>query len=137
MWICPNCGRTFKKTNQHHFCGSLNTVDDYIEQSPKEHRDTLLKIKETICEGTPNVTEKLYWKMPSFWHNEAVVYFAVRKQYLTLHLDTETLRAFAEQLSNLGLQISKGAVLFAWDKPMPYKLIGEMTQHCLSVPQKQ
>ena len=31
MWTCPECGRTFKKQNQSHYCGKApETVEDYI-----------------------------------------------------------------------------------------------------------
>ena len=26
MWKCPKCGRTFKNTNQEHYCGELASV---------------------------------------------------------------------------------------------------------------
>lgn len=31
MWICPKCGREFKRTNQGHYCGKASeTVLEYI-----------------------------------------------------------------------------------------------------------
>ena len=30
MWICPNCNRTFKNTNQQYYCGD-NTVSDFLK----------------------------------------------------------------------------------------------------------
>lgn len=32
MWICPKCGREFKRTNQGHYCGKApESVDEYRE----------------------------------------------------------------------------------------------------------
>ena len=46
MWICPKCGRTFKKQNQSHFCGSApETIDEYIAQQPEEVRQYLQDVK--------------------------------------------------------------------------------------------
>ena len=31
MWTCPNCRRSFRNENQHHFCGKApQTIDEYI-----------------------------------------------------------------------------------------------------------
>lgn len=39
MWICPKCGRTFKKQNQSHYCGKEpETVEDYILAQPDSVR---------------------------------------------------------------------------------------------------
>ncbi len=35
MWTCPECGRTFKKQNQDHYCGkALETIVEYIAAQP-------------------------------------------------------------------------------------------------------
>ena len=42
MWICPKCGREFKRINQGHYCGkSPKTVIEYIDSQPKETRTHL------------------------------------------------------------------------------------------------
>ena len=42
MWKCPKCGRTFKNTNQDHYCGKTpETVDEYILAQDEEIRDKL------------------------------------------------------------------------------------------------
>jgi len=136
MWNCPYCGRSFKKTNQNHFCGSLITVDDYIEQQPEEHRSTLYRVRETICEAMPNNTEKLYWKMPSYSFGGKIIFFAARKQTLAYYPGSEVIAIFAEQLEGLGLKIHKGAILFPWDRPMPYELIGEIARYCATTDER-
>ena len=30
-WKCPKCGREFARTEQPHYCGKPQTVDEYIE----------------------------------------------------------------------------------------------------------
>ena len=36
MWKCPNCGRTFKNTEQEHFCVKPHSIDEYIAAQPEE-----------------------------------------------------------------------------------------------------
>ena len=36
MWICPNCKREFKRTNQNHYCGNTPvSIDEYIADIAK------------------------------------------------------------------------------------------------------
>ena len=42
MWICPKCGREFKRTNQDHYCGKApETVPEYIDLQPSENHSHL------------------------------------------------------------------------------------------------
>ena len=51
MWICPKCGREFKKTNQDHFCGEEPAnIDEYISIQSDDVRVVLAKVRETIRE---------------------------------------------------------------------------------------
>ena len=46
MWVCPKCGRAFKKQNQSHYCGDApKTIDQYIEAQSEEVQPYLLKIR--------------------------------------------------------------------------------------------
>ena len=59
MWKCPNCGRTFKNTEQEHFCVKPHSIDEYIAAQPEEVRPLLQSIRETICAAAPEATEKI------------------------------------------------------------------------------
>jgi len=131
MWTCPKCNRNFKNTNQSHYCGDLNTIDEYIEDSPEEHREILRCVRETIRAVMPEATEKLSWKMPTFWQGKNIIQFAVHKQHLGLYPGSEAVNIFAGQLDELGLKHSKGAIQFPWSKPMPYELVEAIARHCI------
>jgi uncharacterized protein YdhG (YjbR/CyaY superfamily) len=131
MWICPKCGRSFKNTNQSHYCGDVNTVDEYIEQAPEEHRETLKCVCEIIRAVMPEATEKLSWKMPTFWQGRNIIQFAVHKHHLGLYPGADAVAGFATQLADEGFKCSKGAIQIPWDRPMPYELISDIAQHCI------
>ena len=43
MWVCPKCGRSFKNTEQSHYCGKPPaTIEEYIAAQPEEIRDYLM-----------------------------------------------------------------------------------------------
>ncbi len=42
MWICPKCGRAFKKREQSHYCGKApETIEEYIAAQPEGIRQYL------------------------------------------------------------------------------------------------
>ena len=49
MWICPRCGREFKRTNQGHYCGKApKTVLEYIDTQPIETHSHLKEMMNAI-----------------------------------------------------------------------------------------
>jgi len=44
-WRCPDCRRSFGRTNQSHSCAPAGTVDDYFAERPA----TLRKIYDAIA----------------------------------------------------------------------------------------
>ena len=47
MWTCPECGRSFKRQGQDHYCGKApETIDEYIEKQPEEIRQYLRAVRE-------------------------------------------------------------------------------------------
>ena len=131
MWICPKCNRSFKNTNQSHYCGDLTTIDEYIEDAPEEHRKALQRVREIIRTAMPEATEKLSWKMPTFWLGRNIIQFAVHKQHLGLYPGPDAVATFAEQLDELGYKHSKGAIQIPWKKPIPCELLEAIAQYCI------
>jgi transposase-like protein len=59
MWQCPKCNREFRNTNQDHYCGKIETIDQYILDQADEVQPVLNKIREVIREAAPDATEKI------------------------------------------------------------------------------
>ena len=58
MWKCSKYGKEFKHTNQDHYCGKTDTIDEYIAEQPNQVQPILNKIRATIREAAPDATEK-------------------------------------------------------------------------------
>lgn len=56
MWKCPKCDRQFKNTEQDHFCGKPNSIDEYIAAQPEDMRPLLQSIRKTIRAAAPDAT---------------------------------------------------------------------------------
>ena len=57
MWKCPKCGRSFKREGQDHYCGKIETVDQYIEEQDETIRPYLNEIRQIICHAIPEAQE--------------------------------------------------------------------------------
>jgi uncharacterized protein YdhG (YjbR/CyaY superfamily) len=125
-WQCPQCGRVFARKNQNHTCGTLATVDAYIEAQPPEVRPVLQSIRETIREAAPDAIEKMSWQMPTFWQGENLIHFAAFKKHVSLFPGGDATAAFAEQLKDY--TFSKGTIRFPLDKPVDLALIAQITR---------
>lgn len=129
MWKCPKCGRTFKHTNQDHYCGEAPvTIEEYIGRQPEEVQPYLWKIKETVHAAIPDAIEKIAWSMPTYWKGHNLIQFAAFKKHIGVYPGPEAVEKFADRL--IEYKTSKGAIQFPYEKPMPLELIAEIAKWC-------
>lgn len=126
MWKCPKCGRDFKNIDQHHFCGKIETIDQYIYEQAEELQPMLQKIRETIHEAAPEAEERMSWQMPTFWQGENLIHFAAFKKHIGIYPGGEATNFFADKLTEY--KTSKGSIQLPLNKPIPYDLITEITR---------
>ena len=67
MWKCPKCGRSFSREGQGHYCGKIETVDQYIEEQDETVRPYLNEVRQIIRSAIPDAQEKISWSMPTYW----------------------------------------------------------------------
>ena len=125
MWQCPKCKREFKNTNQNHYCGKIETIDQYIAEYPDEIQDVLQKVRETIRKAAPDAVEKISWRMPTFWQGENLIHFAAFKNHLGIYPGDLSLSPFEDRLE--GYHRTKGAIQFPYTKTIDYDLIADIT----------
>jgi uncharacterized protein YdhG (YjbR/CyaY superfamily) len=126
MWQCPKCERKFKNTNQDHYCGDIETIDQYIFEQSEEVQPILHKLREVIRRAAPDATEKMSWQMPTFWQGENLIHFAAFKKHISIFPGAEATTLFANRLTEY--KISKGTIQLPLYKPLPYELIADITQ---------
>ena len=129
MWECPKCGRSFKRTNQDHYCGPApQTIEEYIAQQPENAQPYLRQINDTIKNALPDAVQKISWSMPTYWKKRNLIQFAAFKKHIGLYPGPDAVRAFANQLTEY--KTSKGAIQFPYEKPLPLELIAEIAAWC-------
>jgi uncharacterized protein YdhG (YjbR/CyaY superfamily) len=126
MWQCPKCGRDFKNTGQHHFCGKILTIDEYIADQNENVQPVLRQIRKCIRAAAPDAVEKISWQMPTFWQGENLIHFAAFKKHIGLFPGDLTDSPFVERLASY--HTSKGTIHLPLDKPPDFELIADITR---------
>jgi uncharacterized protein YdhG (YjbR/CyaY superfamily) len=126
MWQCPKCNREFKNTEQDHYCGKIETIDQYIFEQAEEVQPILRKIREVIRAAAPIASEKISWQMPTFWQGENLIHFAAFKNHVSIFPGGEASTVFADKL--VDYKVAKGTIRFTLNKPLPYEIIEEITR---------
>jgi uncharacterized protein YdhG (YjbR/CyaY superfamily) len=97
------------------------TVGEYISQYPEDVQQILRQIRAVIKESAPEAEERISYRMPGYFLNGPLVYFAAFEHHIGFYPTGAGIEAFKEQLGTY--KWSKGAVQFPLDRPIPYDLI--------------
>ena len=101
MWICPKCGREFKRTNQAHYCGKApETVLEYIESQPSEIRPNLIEMMNALQQSVPNIKERIVWSMPYYEKEGKSISFSACKKHISFYVGVEAIEEFASELND-------------------------------------
>lgn len=129
MWTCPQCGRTFQKENQSHYCGKApETIDEYLDSQPEEIRPYLVQIRDAIRKALPQAQEKISWSMPTYWKGHNLIQFAAAKKHIGLYPGPEAVEAFKDRLNEY--KTSKGTIQIPYSDNLPLELIQDIAKWC-------
>jgi uncharacterized protein YdhG (YjbR/CyaY superfamily) len=102
------------------------TIDAYIASQPPKLRAILRRIRSTIRKAAPNAVEKISYRMPAFFQNGVLIYYAAFKNHIgvypPVHGDAKLMKAIAKY------QGPKGNLRFPLDQPMPYELVSRIVK---------
>ena len=127
-WRCPECGRTFSREGQPHYCGKPTTVDDYIAAQDEAVRPVLCEVRAILAAALPEAEERISWSMPTFWQGRNLIHFAAARRHLGIYPGSEATAAFADELA--GYDVSKGTIRFPYGRELPAELIGRIARWC-------
>jgi uncharacterized protein YdhG (YjbR/CyaY superfamily) len=102
------------------------TVDEYITSFPEATQAKLRELRTTIRAAAPEAEEKISYQMPTFFLKGNLVYYAAWKKHIGFYAIPSANEAFKDELS--AYTVSKGAVQFPLDQPLPVDLITRMTR---------
>lgn len=103
------------------------SIDEYISSQPPEMQDLLRRVRVTISEAAPGAVESISYRMPAYKFNgKPLVYFALNKNHLGFYATPSANIEFSEELKDY--RVSKGAIQFPLDRPVPFGLIRKIVQ---------
>ncbi len=104
------------------------TIDAYIADQPESVQPLLEQVRETIRTALPDATERISWRMPTFWNKINIIHFAAHKNHIGIYPGEQAMVHFSDRLKDY--KTSKGAVQFPYNKPIPFDLIEEIAKWC-------
>ncbi|MBI5297667.1 MAG: DUF1801 domain-containing protein [Chloroflexi bacterium] len=102
------------------------TMDEYIAEFPRDIQGILEKIRATIRKAAPQAKETINYQMPTFTLEGNLVHFAAYKNHIGFYPTPSGIEKFKQQLAVY--KGAKGSVQFPLDQPIPYELIGQITE---------
>ncbi|MBL0134137.1 MAG: DUF1801 domain-containing protein [Chitinophagaceae bacterium] len=97
------------------------TVDEYISSQPKEVQPFLKELRSIIRKAAPDAEETISYQMPAYKQEGVLVFFGGWKNHCGFYPTSTPTAAFKEKLAKY--TVSKGAIQFPYDKPLPVQLI--------------
>lgn len=101
-------------------------IDAYIEAQPEHVRPLLNELRATIRRAAPGATEKISYRMPTFYYHGNLVHFAAHTSHIGFYPEPTAISAFDAELA--GYKRAKGSVQFPLNEPLPLELVTRMVQ---------
>jgi uncharacterized protein YdhG (YjbR/CyaY superfamily) len=104
------------------------TVKEYLADQPKEVRETLQHVRDSVLAVVPDATEKIAYGMPGFHvDGHPLVYYAAFKEHCSLFpASGAVIERFVDDLQGYGL--AKGTIRFPIGEPLPRPLVKKIVK---------
>jgi uncharacterized protein YdhG (YjbR/CyaY superfamily) len=110
---------------------SPSEIDDFLAAQTENVRAILEKIRDTIKKAVPEATELISYQMPAFKFHGIIAWYAPFKNHYSLFVRPVVMEAFKEELKPYVL--SKSAIRFPFEHPVPVELITRIVRHSADV----
>jgi uncharacterized protein YdhG (YjbR/CyaY superfamily) len=109
---------------------NYKTIDEYHETFPAELQARMQEIRELVHKVAPEAEEVISYQIPAFklGNKFHLIYYCAFPKHLTISSpwSAAMLNEFAAELK--GMKVSKSAIQFPHDKPLPVKLIKDILE---------
>lgn len=97
-------------------------VDAYLAALPDDARAALKDLRARIRAIAPNAREKISYRVPSFFHDGALVAYGARPAFCSFFVQSPDLvRALGDQLA--GVDVQGATIRFTPDRPIPDHIV--------------
>jgi uncharacterized protein YdhG (YjbR/CyaY superfamily) len=101
------------------------TIDEYIAMFPPDIQAILEKIRATVAKALPKAREKISYRIPAFWLDGDIIYFAAFKKHIGLYPPVRDSKLKQEVARYAG---PKGNLQFPLTERIPYTLISRIAK---------
>lgn len=106
---------------------AVQSVDDYLAQTPPPQRAALERIRDTVKSLVPEAEESISYMMPAFKYNgKPLLYYAAFKHHLSVFPTAGPATTLAAKLKDF--ETTKGTIKFTLDHPLSTELIAEIIE---------
>ncbi|WP_124059547.1 iron chaperone [Vaginisenegalia massiliensis] len=98
-------------------------IQTYIQNAQPHHQAYLKQIDQLIQELLPQAKGKISYQMPTYWDQHNIIHFAANQKHLGLYPGAKAIVYFADELDQLGLHYSKGAIQIPYNRALPLDFI--------------
>ncbi|MDL5514895.1 DUF1801 domain-containing protein [Arenibacter sp. M-2] len=103
------------------------TVDEFIDNSPEEAQEVMIKLKKLIEVTEPTAESGISWNVPIYKYNGILAGFSLAKKHVSFGIDslTEEMRKILEEK---GYKTGKKTIQIKFDQDIPieeFKLLIE------------
>jgi uncharacterized protein YdhG (YjbR/CyaY superfamily) len=102
------------------------TIDEYIQGFPPDVQAILSELRSTIKQSAPSGTEKISYRIPTFYLNGNLVHFAAFERHIGFYPGPSGIARFKKELAKY--KSAKGSVQFPLGEPLPLELIAEIVR---------
>lgn len=102
------------------------TIEAYCRSFPPEVKKRLLQLNALVKELAPEATHKISYRMPAYFLNGRLLYFAAHTNHIGLYPMASGIEKMEAKLK--GYHYAKGSVQFPHDQPFPLPLIRQIIQ---------
>jgi len=94
------------------------TVDEFIDISPQESQEVMIKLKMLIEATEPNAESGISWNVPIYKYNGILAGFSLAKKHVSFGIDslTEEMRKILEEK---GYKTGKKTIQIKFDQKIP------------------
>lgn len=104
----------------------FRTVEDYFATRSDEERAVLLRMQAAILSAAPEAEPVISYQIPAYRADGWIFYISAFTNHYTLSCPPPFFEGFRDELSSY--VVSKSAVQFPKDRPVPYELITRMAK---------
>ena len=109
---------------------TVASIDDYIGGFSGKVKSRLQRLRATIRRAAPQATERIAYRIPTYYLNGNLVHFAAFEHHIGFYPGPSGIAAFRDALARY--KSAKGSVQFPHDEPLPLDLVAEIVEFRVS-----